>query len=404
MDFDDTAQEAAFRAEARAWLEANRPRGWREALRSKATQLELGRRWQAKKADARWAFIGWPREYGGRGASPMQQAIWAQEEGELARLTGFLALANTAAPTLMAYASGAQKRELLPRMARADDIWCQLFSEPGAGSDLAGIRTRAERRGDEWVVNGQKIWTSYAHIAHWAILVTRSDPSVPKHQGLTFFFIDMHAPGIEVRPIVQISGDSDFNEVFLTDVRVPDEQRLGEVGEGWKVALTTLMAERASIGQSFTTQFDAMWAELEGLAIEGRPALDHPVVRDRLADFYVTGAGMRNTTFRALSALSKGRPPGPEASIGKLVMGAQRQAEASFMLDMQNCAGILVEPDGAGAEAYFQKAFFRCAANRIEGGTDEVLRNIIAERVLGLPGDLRVDKDVPFNEIPGSNL
>ena len=334
---------------------------------------------------------------------PMQQAICNEEEGELAKLTWFSIVGiGMAAPTLMAYADEEHKRYLLPRLASADDIWCQLFSEPGAGSDLAAVRTRAVRDGSDWIVNGQKIWTSFAHRADWGILITRTDPDVPKHRGLSYFFVDMRSAGVEVRPIKQISGGTEFNEVYLTDVRIPDSQRLGEIGSGWRVALTTLMSERSSIGNVFVSSFDEMHKCLQNLTLADTPALENAAVRDRLAEFYVNGAGIRTTNYRALSALSKGRTPGPEASIGKLVMGRQRQNEASFLLDLQNYAGILTDQDAVQMDGFFQHGFLRNAGNRIEGGTDEILSNIIAERVLGLPGDPRVDKDVAFKDIPTS--
>jgi len=402
MDFNDTASEAAFRAEAREWLDANRPDNWRELIELSPTETNAaGSAWQAKKADAGWAFISWPKEYGGRGASAIEQVIWQQEEGELAALTDYMVIGSgMAGPTLMRHATEDQKKELLPSLVRGDKVWCQLFSEPGAGSDLAGIRTRAERDGDDWIINGQKIWTSYAHLADFGILVTRSDPRLPKHKGLTYFYVDMHAPGVEVRPIRQISGDAEFNEVYLENVRIPDSQRLGEVGDGWNVALTTLMSERTSIGSIFGSTYEEMESYLQDLSVDGVPALQHPAVCERLADFYVNGAGMRNLNLRMMSALSKGRAPGPEGSVGKLVMARQRQNEASFMLDMQNYAGILTGEADAEEGGSFQYRFFRTAANRIEGGTDEILANIIAERVLGLPGEPRVDKDVAFADIP----
>ena len=401
MDFNDTPEEARFRAEARAWIDENAPRDWRERMRETARPLELAQEWQARKYDAGWACLHWPKEYGGRGASPIERVIWNQEEGELRQLSAVFTVGHgMCGPTMMGYATEEQKKRYLPPLARGDEIWCQLFSEPAAGSDLAGIRTRARRDGDEWVINGQKIWTSGAHVSDYAILVTRSDPTVPKHKGLTFFFIDMHAPGVEVRPIKQVSGGSEFNEVFFTDLRVPDSQRLGAVGDGWKVALTTLMHERVSVGGAFPTDFDEM-LELAGrLELEDGPAIRNPAVRERLADWYVKASGLKYTGYRAISALSRGETPGPENSITKLVLGINREEMSSFILDLQGIAGALYDPDEAEMEALFQRAFFRSPGHRIEGGSDEILRNVIAERVLGLPADIRVDKDVPFNEIP----
>ena len=403
MNFDDTPQEASFRAEARAWLDANKPADLEAILAQNVKDsLEQRKAWQKKKADAGWACIDWPKDVGGRGASLMEQVIWTQEEGPLTHLTRFMIVGlKLASAALRKHGTDSQKEQLLPGIVNGDEIWCQLFSEPAAGSDLAGIRTHAKRDGDDWVINGQKIWTSYAHVANKGILVARTDPGLPKHKGLTYFYVDMDSPGIDIRGIKQISGDSTFNEVFLTDVRIPDSQRIGEVGDGWKVVLTTLMSERSAVGDSFRSNFPEMYGSLEKLTIDGEPLLNDPAVQDHLADFYCNYLGMRSTNLRLLSALSKGRSPGPEASIGKLVMASQRQEEASFVLDLQERAGLVTDQKYAMDDGFFQHGFFRFAANRIEGGTDEVLRNIIAERILGLPAENRQDKDVPFNEIPG---
>ena len=403
MNFDDTPQEAQFRAEARGWLAANRPEADLAAV-AYGRDLTPFKAWQRKKCDAGWACLGWPPELGGRGAAPIEQVIWSQEEGELADLSApFIIGIGMAGPTIMAHGSDAQKARYLRPMARGDEIWCQLFSEPAAGSDLAGVRTRARRDGEDWVVNGQKIWASYAHVADYAILVLRTDPAVPKHRGLTYFVLDMHAPGVEVRPIRQASGESDFNEVFLTDVRIPDANRLGAVGEGWRVALTTLMNERLSVGTAFPTNFDDMLALASELEGEEGKLIEDGAVRERLADWFIQANGLKYAGFRmlsALSALSAGKAPGAEASMTKLVLGRGRQALASLALDLQDMAGIVTDEALAPQAALFQKVFFRSIGNRLEGGTDEILLNIIGERVLGLPPDVRVDKDVPFDEIP----
>jgi hypothetical protein len=410
MDLTDTPQEAEFRAEARAWLDANAPKellpqleqsGYGHSAFHGDEYLDHCRRWQAKKADAGWACLHWPREYGGRGASPMERIIWGQEEGPYAALSGVFVIGlGMAGPTMMAYASEEQKRKYLPPMARGEEIWCQLFSEPGAGSDLAGIRTRAVQDGDEWVINGQKTWTSGAQYSKHAILVTRSDPSLPKHKGLTYFFIDMDSPGIEVRGIRQVSGDSAFNEVFFTNLRVPDSRRLGEIGSGWTVSLTTLMNERQAIGTGIGTGFADLLEYVSGLETEDGPALNDPAVRDQMADWYVRTSGLRYTGLRAISAISQGGTPGPENSIGKIVAGQTLQEVASLALELQDQAGTLVNAEQADYSARFQAMLLRSLGTRIEGGTDEILKNIIAERVLGLPGDIRVDRDVPFSEIP----
>lgn len=410
MNFDDTPQEAAFRAEARAFIAANAPREYeaelsvpfvgRVELKGGKT-LEAAKAWQKTKADAGWACLHWPRQYGGRGASPIERVIWDQEEGVYGKLSGvFLIGQGMCGPTMMAFASEEQKRHYLPPLASGEHIWCQLFSEPASGSDVAGLRTRAERNGDGWIVNGQKIWTSGAHYSDYGILITRTDPTVPKHKGLTMFFLDMRSKGVEIKPIRQANGGQDFNEVYFTDVRIPDAQRLGAVNDGWNVALTTLMNERMSIGARVATGFPEIFAFCNGLMLDGRPAIEDRAVRSRLASWAVRNSGLKYTSYRTMSALSRGERPGPENSIGKLVAGTMLQDIAMFATDLQGAAGVLTEPGVTDVAGQFQAMLLRSPSDRIAGGTDEILRNIIAERVLGLPGDVRVDKDVPFNKIP----
>ena len=410
MNFDDTPQEAAFRAEARAWIAANAPREYEADLKtSPFGSVKLGGRdvlaaskaWQKKKFEAGWACLHWPKAYGGRGASPIERVIWQQEEGVFGKLSQVFIIGHgMCGPTLMPYASEEQKRRFLPAMASGEEIWCQLFSEPAAGSDLAGLRTRAEKQGDEWVINGQKIWTSGAQHSDYAILITRTDPNVAKHKGLTMFFLSMKSPGVEVRPIKQINGDSSFNEVYFTDVRIPDSQRLGAVGDGWNVSLTTLMNERLSIGAGMPTGFQELFDFCLNAQTPDGPAIEDRAVRSKLATYAVRASGLKYTGYRAISALSRGATPGPENSIGKLVAGATMQDIAAMALDLQGPSGMLAGKDRLSQDAQFQAMLMRSAATRIEGGTDEILRNIIAERVLGLPADIRVDKDVPFNKIP----
>jgi len=302
-------------------------------------------------------------------------------------------------PVLMVYGTPEHlERHVRPAM-RGEEIWCQLFSEPSAGSDLAGLRTRAVRDGDDWVVNGQKIWTSGAHFSDYGILVTRTDPDVPKHAGLTFFFVDMKSPGIEVRRIKQISGGSNFNEVFFTDVRVPDSQRLGKVGDGWKVSITTLMTERLAVGDAPGPDFEDIFALARTLELDDAPAIRNPAVREKLAEWYVKAQGLKYTKFRAMTALSRGQTPGPEASITKLVSASKLQDIASYGIDLLGMAGAVMDPEVAPMQAWFQEALLYAPGLRIAGGSDEILRNIIAERVLGLPADIRVDKDVPFSQL-----
>ncbi|MBS0410952.1 MAG: acyl-CoA dehydrogenase [Proteobacteria bacterium] len=415
MNFDDTPEEAAFRAEVRAWLDANAPRQYLEALQTSgfgnmnigdADPMAVSKAWQKKKAEAGWACLHWPKEYGGRGATPIQRVIWQQEEGAYGALGGIFIIGHgMCGPTMMAFASEEQKRRYLPPLAAGEEIWCQLFSEPAGGSDLAGLRTKAEKATDgsgDWIINGQKIWTSGAHYSDMAILITRTDPTVPKHKGLTMFFLSMKSPGIEIRPIKQANGQSGFNEVFFNDVRIPDAQRLGAVGDGWKVSLTTLMNERLSIGSGMSTGFPELFDLCCRLETPDGLAIDDRAVRSKLATWAIRTTGLKYNGFRSLSAISRGETPGPENSIGKLVAGPTMQEIATFALDLQAQAGVINDPELAAANARFQAMLLRSPATRVEGGTDEILRNIIAERVLGLPADVRVDKDVPFNKIPTS--
>jgi acyl-CoA dehydrogenase len=408
MDFEDTAEEAKFRSEVRRWLDENakdaKGGGDEMAERTDKDFLARARAWQAKKAKAGYARITWPKEVGGYGGTAIQQVIFNQEEGksDVAGLGGPFAIGlGMCIPTVMAYgAKDALARYVGPAL-RGEEIWCQLFSEPAGGSDVAGLRTRAEKEGDTWTVNGQKIWTTGAQISDYGILLTRTDPNVPKHKGLTMFYLDMKSPGVEVRPIKQASGQSGFNEVFFTDVKIPDSQRLGEVGQGWQVALTTLMHERLAVGGGLGGGLDVK--ELMSLArtleLEDGPAIKNASVRERLADWYVRSAGLKYTTYRTMTALSRGQQPGPEASIAKIVVAPKLQDISAFAMELEGEAGALKGED-APEHGAFQMGWMAAPGLRIAGGTDEILRNIIAERVLGLPQDVRVDKDVPFNKMP----
>ena len=413
MNFNDTQEEADFRAEVRAWIQANAPTHLYEALKSTGLgqqalpgkeQLAASKAWQLKKKEAGWACLHWPKEYGGRGASPIQRVIFQQEEGVYGKLSSsFIIGQGMCAPTLMSFATDEHKLRLLPPLASGEEVWCQLFSEPVAGSDLAGLRTRAEREGDGWIINGQKIWTSGAQYSDYGILLTRTDPNVAKHDGLTMFFINMKSPGIEVRPIKQANGQSQFNEVYFTNLKVPDNQRLGAVGQGWKVSLTTLMNERMSIGANVTTGFPELLDFCAQFETEHGPAINNPAVRSKLAQWAVRASGLKYTSYRSISALSKGQIPGPENSIGKLVAGQLVQEIAMFALDLQGQAGVALDSPLAEAGGRFQAMLLRSPGVRIEGGTDEILRNIIGERVLGLPADMRADRGMPFNKIPSTN-
>ena len=402
MDFKDSVEEAAFRQEVSAWLADNVPSS--DELAG-LDQIERAKLWQKRKYDAGWACIRWPEEHGGRGASAIEQVIWNQEEARFDTPDSIFAIGHgMCAPTMMTWATEEQNKRYLPKLASGEEVWCQLFSEPAGGSDLAALRTRAEKDGDDWVINGQKIWTSGAHYSDYGVLVVRTDPGVPKHQGLTYFFIDMKSPGIEVKPIKQISGASNFNEVYFTDVRIPDAQRLGAVGQGWQVSLTTLMNERASIGGGGGgVNFDSVFDLAKRVNLDDKPAIENDLVRANLATWYCQESGLKYTGYRSMTALSRGEIPGPENSIGKLVGAPKLQDMASFAIDLLESSGAIWDPEFSDAAGLFQSTYMSSPGLRIAGGTDEIMANIIAERVLGLPQDMRADKGIPFNEVPTSN-
>lgn len=397
MDFKDTPEEAAYRAKVREWLTANA-----DAL-GQPWSVDAAKAWQKRKYDAGYVGITWPRAVGGQARPAMEQIIFNQEEAKHDAPTGLYAIGlGMCIPTVFTHALSPDIVErYVPAAMRGEEVWCQLFSEPSAGSDLAAIRTRAERDGDGWVINGQKVWTSNAHLADFGIIVTRTDPTVPKHKGLTMFIVDLKDPGVEVRPIKQMSGSSDFNEVFFTDVRVSDTHRLGEVGDGWKVSLTTLMHERLAVGgkPSSAPGVQEMIALAKAIDLGEGSALEARHVRERIARAYIADQGIALTRMRTLSALSTGRTPGPESSISKIVVAQTMQEMGRFASDLAESAGIVTGGDDVPELARFQGSYFGAAGLRIAGGTDEILKNIIAERVLGLPGDIRVDKDIPFNQI-----
>ncbi len=407
MDFNDSSEEAAFRAEVRGFLDANatlKTSSDDDIFADRGDEKDLVRRaqeWQLKKAENGYAVIHWPEEYGGRNASPIQSVIFGEEERRYDVPPGVFAIGlGMCGPVLMTYADKETKERLLPGMASGKEIWCQLFSEPVAGSDLAGLRTRAERDGDDWVINGQKVWTSGAHYSKYGILVTRHDPSLPKHKGLTFFWLDMESPGVEIKPIKQISGGSNFNEVFFTNVRIPDSQRLGEIGEGWQVSLTTLMNERLAVGGAGAPDFDDIFRLARRVELNVAPAVVDAGVRSKLADWYVQAEGLRLIRARTQTKLGRGETPGPESSIGKVVSANKQQEIGSFGIDLLEQTGVLTDGELQPGDELFQSGLLGSPGMRIAGGSDEILRNIIAERVLMLPGDIRVDRDVAYSDIP----
>jgi alkylation response protein AidB-like acyl-CoA dehydrogenase len=394
VDFEYTAEQQAFRKEFRGWLEAHLPPDLclddpaDDRVASNRETFERRCAWQKTMHAAGWVGITWPKEYGGRGAGLIERIIW-DEEYAAARapvLPGSMGL-NLVGPTLMHWGTDAQKQRHLPAIQNADEIWCQGFSEPGAGSDLASLRTRAVERDDHFLVNGQKVWTSGAHFAHWIILLARTDPDAPRHQGITCFLVDMTTPGITVRPLVLMTGHRHFNEVFFTDVLVPRANLLGPIGQGWKVATTTLMYERhASGARNPAAQVARLIALARQLPRDGRPAWEDPVIRQRLSQLAIECEAFKFTRFRSLTRQLRGEPPGPEGSILKLTgseLGVRIADAAGELLGPHVLVNepSSVVPDGP-------RWFNRVLAARqytISAGTSEIQRNIIGERVLGLP-------------------
>ena len=399
MDFADTQEEAAFRQEAADWLKANAPS--KQDLEG-MDEIEAAKFWQKKKYDAGWACITWNKEFGGRGATAIQSVIWNQEESKYDVPQGVFQIGQgMAAPTLMTWGQPEHHERYLPKLASGEEIWCQLFSEPAGGSDLAALRTKAEKEGDDWIINGQKIWTSGAHYSDYGILVVRTDPNVAKHKGLSYFFLDMKSPGVEIKPIKQLTGGAGFNEVYFTDVRIPDSQRLGEVGQGWQVALTTLMNERAAIGGGGGgVNVDLAYKIASEVMIDGKTATQDSAVRAKLANWYVQESGLKFTGYRSMTALSKGTTPGPENSIGKLVGAPKNQEMASFCMDLMEMNGAIWDEELSKEAGLVQMSYMCSPGLSIAGGTDEIMANIIAERVLGLPQEPRMDKGMPFTDVP----
>ena len=376
MDLSFTTEQEAFAADVRGWLADNvspPPR-----FSTLADEIEWGRRWQARLAEARWVGIHWPTEYGGRSAAPVEVAIFNMEYARARAPQPVNRVGiNLAGPTLLAHGTDEQRRRWLPSILSADEIWCQLFSEPDAGSDLASLSTRAVSDGDGFRLSGQKVWTSYAQFARWGICLARTDPDAPKHRGISFFAVDMTAPGVDIRPLVQITGEAEFNEVFLDDVFVPGDHLIGGLNEGWAVANTTLAHERGT-AFPFKEQVvhEAYLDELYALAAE-RGVLDDPEVSDALAQAYVELRVLRLHNWRTLSRLSRGVEPGPESSYVKLTWTGMTQHLSDAAL------GVL--GGDAPLEGKWQRQWLWSKAASIAGGTSEIQRTIIGERILGLP-------------------
>ena len=393
MDFRDSPHEAAFRGEARAFLDAHAPARLPDYADQSVDQEQVlvqARGWQRTLFDYGWGSITWPLECGGRGLGPIEQIIWNQE---LTRVgfgeSHFLQGLGLAGPTIIAHGTEAQKARFLEPILRADEIWCQLFSEPGAGSDLANLSTRAEKSGDEWIITGQKTWCSGGHYSDWGILLARSDFTLPKHRGITYFLVDMHAPGIEVRPLRQLDGTTHFNEVFLNEVRVPDANRLGPEGQGWQVTMTTLMHERMAIGGL------ERLLSIDSLLEHARanPQRVDDVMRDEIGRLYSWVKALELLNARVITKLGRGEIPDAESSMLKVAIA--RMLTKSGDIGLRLCG-----PEAMLRLGPWQNQFLTAPTLHVAGGTDEIQKNVCAERVLGLPREPRSDRDVPFDQLP----
>ncbi|HVE91481.1 MAG TPA: acyl-CoA dehydrogenase family protein [Actinomycetota bacterium] len=401
MDFRDSPQEAQFRRELREWLARNLPEDWQGMDRgrwaSDSDRIGFLRHFQARMAADRWIGIHWPSEYGGRNASATEVAIYNEEIGR-AKAPQLPSVIGThiAGPTIAQLGTPEQKTRFLSKILSGEEIWCQGFSEPNAGSDVANLQTRAVDVGDAWVVNGQKVWTSYAHLADWCLLLARTDPDPPsRHQGITALLVDMRLPGVEVRPLVQITRDAEFNEVFFSDVRVPKDAVLGEVGQGWHVTISTLMHERSNLGTGLQVSLENTLESLIRLAgktpsrtAPGGTAMDDPVTRDEIAGHVVHTRALRFAIMRTLTDIQRKGAPGPAASVIKLVWSELNQRLTETATRVLGPAHQLTRLDGHARDGgTWEYAFLRARGNTIEAGTSEILRNILGERVLGLPKD-----------------
>ncbi|HEX7522406.1 MAG TPA: acyl-CoA dehydrogenase family protein [Acidimicrobiia bacterium] len=422
----DVAELSAeqLRAQTLAWLEEQLPAGWLSAIDAGDEEQAWALRkqvdyadWCVRLGEAGYATPTWPKEYGaGLSLSPVQAKAVNEvlNHYRVPRPFNIIGI-GMGGPTVITWGTEEQKQRLLRPLATNQEIWCQLFSEPGAGSDVAGLSTRAERDGEEWVVNGQKVWTTLAHLAKWGMLVARTNPDVPKHKGLTYFVVDMHEAGVETRPLVQITGDAEFNEVFFNDARIPDSMRVGPEGEGWRVAITTLMNERVSLSGAGSVGGDAVGGSpIDRLVARHRPIAD-PLARQRIAQAYIEGRLIKLNNQRAGDKRKVGSEAGPEGSITKLMQAEFNQRLQKLAIDLEGVQGIAWEGAGLRSEgtmgwvpsdrddvASVARGFLRAQANTIEGGTSDVMRNILGERVLGLPKEPDASRELPWKDVPRS--
>jgi alkylation response protein AidB-like acyl-CoA dehydrogenase len=390
MDLNYGPEEERFRARVKSFFENNLPKGWGTSDFGSIGRDEVAflRDWQRKLYENGFLGMSWPKEYGGQGASAIEMAVFNEESAKV-RAPGPLNVLglSLAGPTIIAHGTPEQKSRHLARILSCDEIWCQGFSEPGSGSDLGSLRTRGELRGDEFIVNGQKVWTSLAHIADWCMLLVRTDPSLPKHRGLSYLLVDMKTPGVTVKPLRQMTGSAEFNEMFFEDVRVPRQNLLGGLNNGWKVAMTTLANERGTMSLAMAARFFMTYNELVAMCRKlGRPVLKDARVRQQLAQFFVDLQALKYTLYRSFSTILRGGTPGPEGSVSKIAWSELNQRMHEFVMQVQGPASQLMgRQEHAVESGRWQYGYLRSRANTIEAGTSEIQRNIIAERVLGLP-------------------
>jgi alkylation response protein AidB-like acyl-CoA dehydrogenase len=387
MDLTLSPSEEAFRDEFRTWIEKHHPG---QPPEDEHYAFDWRRKWQRQLHEGGWAGISWPKEYGGRGATLIEQAIFSEEmvRANVPAPANVLGLVM-GGPVVIHHGTEEQKQRYLEPILSAEEIWCQGFSEPEAGSDLASLKTRAVKRNGGWVVSGQKVWTTLAHVAKWCMLVARTDPDAPKHQGLTYFLMDMEQDGVEVKPLVQITGESEFNEIFMDEAYIPDENVVGGVGNGWGVAITTLMNERAGLAfaaqAALKTHINDAIKLAKSVSHNGRTAAEDPVIRDRLAQLFIESEIFRVTNYRGLTKIMKNGVPGPEGSLGKWQWAEVNQHLMELAMEIEGPYAQFADGSDYALGGDWQYQFLRTRANSIEGGTTDILRNIVAERVLGLP-------------------
>jgi alkylation response protein AidB-like acyl-CoA dehydrogenase len=414
LSVEDDTRRATFRDEFRAWLRSVEP-DWTAAIdagdddayrKARATAEANGWNlfsWMRTIGESGYGAPLWPREYGGLSGEPWMQMVIREELGRY-RFPSFsvnILGVGLAGPTIAAHGTEAQKERYLKKILTGEEIWCQLFSEPGSGSDLASLATRAVRGDDEWIVNGQKVWTSIAQISHFGLLLARTDPDVPKHAGLTYFILDMHQSGVDIRPLRQMTGSAEFNEVYLTDVRIPDDRRVGDVGDGWHCARTTLANERdtiAGMSLDMTSVIGGVRKDPWAAFLDGIRDRSDPVMRQHVAQIYIEQRTKDATVARANAARMRGQEPGPEGSVNKMFNAEFNQRRAALVMNAAGPSAIAWEPDDGEASSRAH-SFLRARANTIEGGTSEVLRNSVAERVLGLPREPEVDRDLAWKDV-----